>query len=79
MRVVRTLSVMATLALLAFSARGAFISFESRIAEPFPYEKIVKEEKDCGCRANNFSLGNGCAIHSSKDLNATFNVRGKSN
>ena len=41
--------------------------------------KIVKEEKDCGYRANNFSLGNSSVIHSSKDLNATFNVGGKSN
>ena len=41
--------------------------------------KIVKGEKDCGYRANNFSLGNGSAIHGSKDLNATFKVGGKSN
>ena len=40
---------------------------------------IVKEEKDCGYWANNFSLGNGCAIHGSKDLNARLNVGGKSN
>ena len=40
---------------------------------------IVKEEKDCGYQANNFSLENGCSIHGSKDLNATFNVGGKSN
>ena len=39
--------------------------------------KIVKEEKDCGFLANNFSLGNGSVIHGSKNLNATFN--GKSN
>ena len=38
---------------------------------------IVKKEEDCGYRANNCSLGNGCAIHSSKNLNATFNVRAK--
>ena len=41
--------------------------------------KVVKEEKDCGYRANNFSLGNGSAIHCSKNLNATFNVGGKIN
>ena len=41
--------------------------------------KIVKEEKDCGYRANNFSLGNGSSIHGSKILNDTFNVGGKSN
>ena len=40
---------------------------------------ILKEEKDCGYQANNYSLGNGCAIHGSKNLNAMFNVGGKSN
>ena len=40
---------------------------------------IVKKEKDFGYQANKFSLGNGCAIHGSKDLNATFNVGDKSN
>ena len=41
--------------------------------------KIVKEEKDCSCQANNFSLGNGSTIRGSKNLNATFNAGGKSN
>ena len=40
---------------------------------------IVKEEKDCGYRANNFSLGNGPATRSSKNLNVTFNACGKGN
>ena len=51
-----------------FANRGAFSQW-----------KIVKEEKDCGCSANNFSFGNGSPIHGSKDLYAMFNVGGKSN
>ena len=57
----------------------AFRSLEPRIAEPFPNEKLLRKGKDCGYRANNFSLGIGSAIHISKDLNTTFNVSGKSN
>ena len=51
----------------------AFRSFELQIGELFPNEQLLKKEKDCGYRANNFSLGNVSAIHSSKNLNATFN------
>ena len=40
---------------------------------------IVKKGKDCGYQANNFSLGNSCPSRTSKDLNAMFNVGGKSN
>ena len=67
----------------------AFRFFEPRIVDPFPNEKllrkekiiatIVKEGKDYGYRANNFSLGNGSAIRGSKNLNAMFNVADKSN
>ena len=56
--------------LLPPTLNEAFRSFEPR---------IVKWEKDCSYQANNFSLGNSSPICGSKNLNATFNVGGKSN
>ena len=41
--------------------------------------KIVRSVAAIFFFLNNFSMGNGSAIRHSKDLNATFNVGGKSN
>ena len=43
------------------------------------FPKIVRSVAAIFFFLNNFLLGNGSAIHGSKNLNATFNVGGKSN
>ena len=53
--------------------------FEPRIGETFANEKIVCSVAAIFFFLNNLLLGNGSTIHGSKDMNATFNVGGKSN
>ena len=57
----------------------AFRFFEPQNAKSFPNEKLLRKEKIAATEGTIFHLGNGSAIQGSKDLNAMFNVGGKSN